>query len=173
MSTSRPFHLRSQLLAALADRVAVARVPGAAAGDMHDWLALRQAWSTRLGQSLPDANWWVGYVPGDGLDDRLAGCVVQIVAIDPSFAGQGPWPAERPDDGRPIAIVRMRLQRLDDDGFVEAEWDGAARARLRLRLGSRTTLRAHARRNDGEAWAIRLYRLLEVVRDWTPAEFQG
>jgi hypothetical protein len=153
--------------------VAVARVAGAESGDMHDWRALREAWSDRSDKPVPEDAWWVGYVPGEGLDERLTGCVVQIVAVDPAVAGQGPWPAERPDDGRPMASVRLRLQRLDDDGFVEAEWDGASRAWLRLRLGSRATLRAHARRNDGEAWAIRLYRLLEVVRDWTPAEFQG
>jgi hypothetical protein len=173
MPAARPLYVRCQLLAALADRVAVTRVAGAAPGDMHDWRTLRDAWSERRRRPLADDTWWVGYVQGAGLDERLTGCVVQLVGLERDVAGDGPWPLERPDDGYPLAIVRIRLQRLDDDGFVEAEWDGAQRVRLRLRLGSRATLRAHARRNDGEAWAIRLYRLLEVVRDWTPPEYHG
>jgi hypothetical protein len=173
-SRPRPFYARSQLLAALEHRVAVARVAGAAHGDTHDWVVVRRAWAARAAEPVSDAHWWVGYLQGDGFDERLAGCVVQIVALDPAVAcGAGPWPFVAPEDGRLLAAVRLRVQRLDDDGFVEAEWTGGAPATLRLRLGSRATLRAHARRDDGEAWAVRLYRLLEVVRDWTPAEFQS
>ena len=172
MTTSSPLVLSARLLA-LADRVAVTRVAGAAPGDTHDWLPLRRRWAAARGRAVPDRLWWVGYVQGVGLDARLEGCVVQIVAVDRSVAGEGPWPIEVPDDGRRMAVVRFRLQRLDDDGFVQSEWDGAEQARLSLRLGSRAALRAHARRGDGEAWAVRLYRLLEIVRDWTPARYQG
>jgi hypothetical protein len=159
---------QSSRLVALADRLAVTRVAGAAAGDAHDWEPLRQRWP----RAQPDL-WQVGYFQGGALDPRLAGCVVQMVSLPTSVAGQGPWPVELPDGGGRAAVVRWRLQRLDDDGFVEAEWDGRDRAHLNLRLGSRATLRAHARRGDGEAWAIRLYQLLEVVRDWTPDHFQA
>jgi hypothetical protein len=159
-------------LLALADRLAVLRVPGAAAGDAHDWLALRQTWAARHRRPLPDARWWVDYLRGDALDPRLEGCVVQVVAVDRSLAGSGPWPIEPAVGGRDLAVVRFRLQHLGDDGFVEAEWDGAQHVRLSLRLGSRATLRAHARRGDSDAWAVRLYRLIEVVRDWTPTPYQ-
>jgi hypothetical protein len=163
----------SPRLLALADRVRVARVAGAAAGDEHDWLPLRSAWEASRGQPLPDALWWVEYVNGAALDPRLAACVVQIVAIDRAVAGEGPWPVQSPDDGRLLSVVRFRVQRLDDDGFVQVAWGGSDRAGLSLRLGSRRVLRAHARRGDGEAWGVRLYRLIEVLRDWTPSAYQG
>ena len=163
----------SPRLLALADRVRVTRVAGAAAGDEHDWLPLRAAWESERGQALPDAVWWVEYVNGDALDSRIEACVVQIVAIDRSVAGEGPWPVEAPDTERLLSVVRLRIQRLDDDGFVQVAWDGSDRARLSLRLGSRSVLRAHARRGDGEAWGVRLYRLIEVLRDWTPVAYQG
>src|SRR3712207_2947808 len=118
MAISPQFPL-SQRLLALADRVAVSRVPGATVGDAHDWLPLRRDWEAKHGRVLSEAGWWVGYVPGDRLNPRLAGCVVQIVAIDRAVAGRGPWPIETPEDGRPMAGVRLRLQRLDDDGVVE------------------------------------------------------
>jgi hypothetical protein len=151
----------------------VARVAGAAAGDEHDWLPLRTAWETARRRRLPDALWWVEYVNGAALDPRLDACVVQIVAIERAVAGEGPWPMESPDDRRPLSVVRFRVQRLDDDGFVQVAWDGSDGARLSFRLGSRSVLRAHARRGDGEAWAVRLYGLIEVLRDWTPAAYQG
>jgi hypothetical protein len=163
--------LSSRLLA-LADRVAVRRVAGAAAGDLHDWLPLRRRWDERLGHPLADEVWWVNYVQGAALDPRLEGCVVQIVALDQAVAGEGPWPIEVSEEGRHLAVARFRLQRLDDDGFVEGEWTGGSGVRVSLRLGSRDVLRAHARRQDGEAWAVRLYRLLEVIRDWTPSTYQ-
>jgi hypothetical protein len=171
MPASAPW-FGSDRLRALADRVAVSRVAGAAASDEHDWQPLRQRWAGRTGSAGAEPEWWISYVRGDALDQRLDGSVVvQIVAVGRDVAGPGPWPAERPDDGRPLAIVRLRLQRLDDDGFVEGEWDGGRRVRLSLRLGSRATLRAHARRGDSDAWAVRLYRLLEVLRDWTPPSY--
>ena len=105
--------------------------------------------------------------PKRGSDD-----VVQIIGIDRSIAGEGPWPIEAPPDGRPLAAVRFRIQRLDDDGFVQSFWDGGAHARLSLRLGTRAALRSHARRDDTDSWAIRLYRLIEVLRDWTPVGYQ-
>jgi hypothetical protein len=163
----------SPRLLALADRVRVARVAGAAAGDEHDWLPLRATWETLRGQRLPDTVWWVEYLNGVALDPRLEACVVQIVAIDRAIAGNGPWPVESPDDGRLLSAVRFRVQRLDDDGFVQVAWDGSDRARLSLRLGSRSVLRAHARRGDSGAWGVRLYRLMEVLRDWTPVAYQG
>jgi hypothetical protein len=172
MAASPPLPF-SQRLLALADRVAVSRVPGAAAGDTHDWLPLRRDWAAAHRQTVSDERWWVGYVQGTGLDPRLAGCMVQIVAVDRAVAGAGPWPVEVPDDGRQMAGVRLRLQRLDDNGFVEARWDGGKRVRLSLRLGGRATLRSHARQGDSDAWAIRLYRLIEVVRDWTPSSYQA
>jgi hypothetical protein len=171
MPNPRPLVLSPRLLA-LADRVAVARVAGAAHGDEHDWLPLRKHWDANFGRRLPDSAWWVDYLQGGTLDQRLNGCVVQIVGIDRSIAGEGPWPIEAPPDGRPLAAVRFRIQRLDDDGFVQSAWDGGAHARLSLRLGSRAALRTHARRDDTDSWAIRLYRLIEVLRDWTPAAYQ-
>jgi hypothetical protein len=121
---------------------------------------------------LPDSVWWVDYLQGASLDERLTGCVVQIVGIERSIAGAGPWPIEAPPDERPLAAVRFRIQRLDDDGFVQSEWDGGPQARLSLRLGSRAALRSHARRDDTDSWAIRLYRLIEVLRDWTPTAYR-
>src|SRR5690242_19245292 len=117
----RPLLLSPRLLA-LADRVAVARVPGAAPGDEHDWLPLRKHWDVNFGRRLPDSAWWVDYLQGGTLDERLNACVVQIVGIERSVAGEGPWPIEAPPDGRALAAVRFRIQRLDDDGFVQSAW---------------------------------------------------
>jgi hypothetical protein len=159
-------------------------VAGAAAGDAHDWLPLRARWEARLRRRLGDELWNVGYFEGGALDPRLTGCVVQIVSVATSVATGGPWPLELPATSElpstsgpeaplDVAGVRFRVQRLEDDGFVASEWDGLRQVRLSLRLGSRATLRAHARRGDGDEWAIRLYGLLEVLRDWTPEAYRG